>query len=67
MGDMSRHDEERLHQLIANHLRYTGSDRAKHILDHWAEFRTKFVKVMPVEYRRAIREMEAARLMQAAE
>ncbi|MCA0406203.1 MAG: glutamate synthase large subunit, partial [Proteobacteria bacterium] len=66
MGDMSRHDEERLHQLIANHLRYTGSGRAKHILEHWAEFRTKFVKVMPVEYRRAIREMDAARL-QAAE
>lgn len=67
MGDMSRHDEERLHQLIANHARYTGSTRAKHILDHWAEFRTKFVKVMPVEYRRAIREMEKARSLQAAE
>jgi len=67
MGDLARHDEERLHQLIANHLRYTGSARARHILDHWADFRTRFVKVMPVEYRRAIREMEAARLMQAAE
>ncbi|MCA0399271.1 MAG: glutamate synthase large subunit [Proteobacteria bacterium] len=67
MGDMSRHDEERLHQLIANHARYTGSARARHILDHWAEFRTKFVKVMPVEYRRAIREMEKARQLQAAE
>jgi glutamate synthase (NADPH/NADH) large chain len=67
MGDMSRHDEERLHQLIANHLRYTGSARAKHILDHWADFRTTFVKVMPVEYRRALREMEKARQLQAAE
>ncbi|PPD14439.1 MAG: glutamate synthase large subunit [Methylobacterium sp.] len=67
MGDMSRHDEERLHQLVANHLRYTGSARAKHILDHWADFRTKFVKVMPVEYRRALREMEKARQLQAAE
>ncbi len=67
MGDMSRHDEERLHQLIANHLRYTGSTRAKHILEHWPEYRVKFVKVMPVEYRRAIREMEKARSLQAAE
>ncbi len=67
MGDMSRHDEERLHQLVANHLRYTGSARAKHILDHWADFRTKFVKVMPVEYRRALRDMEKARQLQAAE
>jgi glutamate synthase (NADPH) large chain len=67
MGDMSRHDEERLHQLVANHLRFTGSARAKHILDHWADFRTRFVKVMPVEYRRALREMEKARQLQAAE
>jgi glutamate synthase (NADPH) large chain len=67
MGDMSRHDEERLHQLVANHLRYTGSARAKHILDHWADFRMKFVKVMPVEYRRALRDMEKARQLQAAE
>ena len=37
------------------------------ILDNWAEYRTKFVKVMPVEYRRALREMEQARTLQAAE
>ena len=29
MGDMSRFDAERLHQLIANHARYTGSTRAR--------------------------------------
>jgi hypothetical protein len=29
-GDMTRHDDERLHQLISNHLHYTGSSRAKH-------------------------------------
>jgi glutamate synthase (NADPH/NADH) large chain len=60
-GDMTRHDDERLHQLIANHLHYTGSTRAKAILDNWAEMRPKFVKVMPVEYRRAMREMEKKR------
>jgi len=60
-GDMTRHDDERLHQLISNHLHYTGSSRAKDILDNWAEMRPKFVKVMPVEYRRAIREMEKKR------
>ncbi|MBD8067207.1 glutamate synthase large subunit [Devosia sp. PTR5] len=60
-GDMTKHDDERLHQLISNHLHYTGSSRAKHVLDNWAELRPKFVKVMPVEYRRAIREMEKKR------
>ena len=59
MANMSGHDEERLMQLISNHLAYTGSARAKAILDDWAHYRTKFVKVMPVEYRRALREMDA--------
>ena len=66
-GDMSRHDEERLHQLIVKHLHHTGSARAQTILDHWADYRSKFVKVMPVEYRRALREMEKLRGLQAAE
>ncbi|MEH3119730.1 MAG: glutamate synthase large subunit [Methylorubrum populi] len=67
LADMSGHDEERLSQLLTNHLKYTGSPKAKQILDDWAGFRTKFVKVMPVEYRRALREMEMARMPVAAE
>ena len=59
MGDMSRHDAERLHQLISNHARYTGSDRARHILENWETFLPKFRKVMPVEYRRALAELAA--------
>ncbi|MBZ5759096.1 MULTISPECIES: glutamate synthase large subunit [Rhizobium] len=66
-GDMTRHDEERLYQLISNHLHYTGSTRAKLILDNWAEYRPKFRKVMPVEYRRALEEMERSRMGVAAE
>lgn len=66
-GDMTRHDEERLYQLISNHLHYTGSTRAKQILDSWADYRPKFRKVMPVEYRRALEEMERSRMGIAAE
>uniref|UniRef100_A0A179BHL5 Glutamate synthase [NADPH] large chain n=1 Tax=Rhizobium leguminosarum TaxID=384 RepID=A0A179BHL5_RHILE len=66
-GDMTRHDEERLYQLISNHLHYTGSARATEILDNWAEYRPKFRKVMPVEYRRALEEMERSRMGIAAE
>jgi glutamate synthase (NADPH/NADH) large chain len=67
LSDMGGHDEERLVSLIRNHLGYTGSARAKHILDHWADYRGKFVKVMPVEYRRALKEMEQAQRLMAAE
>jgi glutamate synthase (NADPH/NADH) large chain len=59
MSDMTRYDAERLHQLIANHARYTGSKRAKDILAAWNEYLPKFRKVMPVEYRRALQEMKA--------
>ncbi len=67
LENMSGHDEERLVGLINNHLKYTGSVRAKAIIDNWETYRTKFVKVMPVEYRRALREMERARMPVAAE
>jgi glutamate synthase (NADPH/NADH) large chain len=59
MHDMTRFDAERLHQLIANHAKYTGSARAQTILDNWDRDRPKFRKVMPVEYRRALQELVA--------
>ncbi|MFO1136672.1 MAG: glutamate synthase large subunit [Rhodoblastus sp.] len=66
MSDMTRFDAERLHQLISNHHRYTGSTRAKAILDDWANCKGKFRKVMPIEYRRALAELNAA-MKEAAE
>ena len=69
MSDMSRYDAERLHQLVANHARYTGSTRARHILENWDAYLPKFRKVMPVEYRRALAELatrNAGRPMLAA-
>jgi glutamate synthase (NADPH/NADH) large chain len=57
-SDMTRFDAERLRQLIQNHVRYTASTRGQHILDNWNEYLPKFVKVMPVEYRRALQEMQ---------
>ncbi len=65
--DMTRHDEERLLQLISNHRHLTGSTRAAHILENWEIYRPKFRKVMPVEYRRALEEMERMRMNVAAE
>jgi glutamate synthase (NADPH/NADH) large chain len=60
---MTSHDEERLYQLIVNHVHYTGSARGKAILEDWASFRPKFRKVMPVEYRRALEEMAKAQML----
>lgn len=60
MSDMTRFDAERLRQLIENHARYTNSGRAKEILAEWDTMLPKFRKVMPVEYRRALKEMAKA-------
>jgi len=52
-------DELLLRKLIEDHHRWTGSLRAREILDHWAQAREKFVKVFPHEYKRALGEMNA--------
>ncbi|WP_062195882.1 MULTISPECIES: glutamate synthase-related protein [Caldimonas] len=52
-------DEELLKKLVQDHNRWTGSQRARDILDHWEEARAKFVKVFPHEYKRALGELHA--------
>ncbi|MES9991852.1 MAG: glutamate synthase large subunit [Candidatus Thiodiazotropha sp.] len=64
--DMTRYDAIRLKQLIERHLHYTNSEVAKRILNSWESMLPKFVKVMPVEYRRALKEMQAQRADSAA-
>ena len=54
-------DEVQLRKMIEDHHKWTGSLRARHILDHWAESRAKFVKVFPHEYKRALGEIHAAK------
>ncbi|MFM8900247.1 MAG: glutamate synthase-related protein, partial [Burkholderiales bacterium] len=54
-------DEAQLRQLVEDHHKWTGSLRARYILDYWAESRAKFVKVFPNEYKRALGELHALR------
>jgi glutamate synthase domain-containing protein 3 len=59
-------DETLLKKLIEDHHRWTGSLRAREILDHWAERLPRFVKVFPHEYKRALGEMHARSQAEAA-
>ncbi|KRI01608.1 glutamate synthase-related protein [Curvibacter sp. PAE-UM] len=52
-------DEAQLKKLLEDHHRWTGSKRARELLDHWTEARAKFVKVFPNEYKRALGEINA--------
>ena len=67
LTDMTQHDNERLHRLISRHAEFTRSKRAAEILANWREYLPKFRKVMPLEFSRALAEMDKARAMQAAE
>ena len=61
MGDMLRFDAERLLILVERHLLYTGSARARFILENWDEALTHFIKVMPMDFRRALLDLQAER------
>jgi glutamate synthase (NADPH) large chain len=56
---LTQNDEQLVRRLIARHVRYTESPRGKLILSAWESYRTKFVKVMPIEYRRALQQIQA--------
>ena len=54
-------DEHLLRDLVEEHFRFTGSLRARMILDNWSALRGRFVKVFPNEYRRALKQLAEAR------
>ncbi|PKP66549.1 MAG: glutamate synthase large subunit [Alphaproteobacteria bacterium HGW-Alphaproteobacteria-7] len=62
MGDMLRHDAERLRILVERHQLHTGSKLAGELLANWDAALTRFVKVMPRDYAAALRRLEAERL-----
>ncbi len=52
-------DEVLLQGLLEDHVRFTGSERARTILADWKNSRTRFVKVFPNEYRQALEQLAA--------
>ena len=52
----AKDDKQLLHGLIAKHFMYTGSRKAKQVLDAFEAILPKFVKVMPVDYKRVLEE-----------
>lgn len=56
--DLDQHDRRMLKRLIENHAGYTGSDRAKELLQNWETAVEDFVLVMPDAYRRVLAERD---------
>ncbi|HPP54431.1 MAG TPA: hypothetical protein PK777_15875 [Thermoguttaceae bacterium] len=58
-------DLQTLRTLLQRHYQWTGSLQARRILDSWPEMSGKFVKVMPIDYRKALqRQRERERVRQ---
>ena len=54
-------DDTIVKQLVENHVRHTGSKRGAEVLAKWNDYRARFVKVFPKEYRRALGELAATK------
>ena len=61
INHLNQADETMLLALIDKHIAYTASERAKALRADWENARNKFVKVMPNEYKRALKELAAAK------
>ncbi|MBI4974232.1 MAG: glutamate synthase large subunit, partial [Candidatus Omnitrophica bacterium] len=47
-------DELTIHELVSKHYKYTGSTKAKKVLDNFKGELKRFIKVMPLEYKRIL-------------
>jgi len=61
MGNPLRFDAARLRILLERHYLYTGSARARALLEDWDNTLASFVKITPKDYRRALLELRAER------
>ncbi|MBC7171757.1 MAG: glutamate synthase subunit alpha, partial [Polyangiaceae bacterium] len=52
---------DEVRQMIERHLEYTGSKVAERVLRSWNTMVSKFVKVMPTEYRAVLAELQQAK------
>jgi glutamate synthase (NADPH) large chain len=59
-------DDAQLKKLLDDHNRWTGSKRARELLDNWEASRGRFVKVFPNEYKRALGEIHAKKVAATA-
>jgi glutamate synthase (NADPH/NADH) large chain len=49
-----------LYSLVEDHVRFTGSPHGRRVLDNWEHLVARFVKVMPIDYKRVLQARRAA-------
>jgi len=53
-GEVKKDDKDTIYNLLNSHFKYTKSKKAKKILDNMNEELKKFVRVIPIEYKRIL-------------
>jgi glutamate synthase (NADPH/NADH) large chain len=53
-------DQDFVIEMLKKHIHYTDSSFAREIINKWYEYLPRFVKVLPLEYKRALNEMKTA-------
>lgn len=50
----NKYDQEELRNILEKHVQYTGSLKAREVLDHFGEYLSKFKKIIPGDYKKMI-------------
>ncbi len=61
--DITIDDAADLKALIEKHVAYTNSNRGKELLSNWDMSLSHFVRVMPIEYKKALKRLETEEQM----
>jgi len=67
LEDPADEDFADVRALVEEHLERTGSTVAQRVLDNWDDLRGAWVKVMPMDYKRALRELAERQSVEAGE
>lgn len=49
-----------IHEMIQKHVEYTGSPQGRKVLDDWKNYSQKFTKVIPIDYKRMLENIDKA-------
>jgi glutamate synthase domain-containing protein 3 len=58
LEELGQEDMTTVYNLLHNHYKYTGSLRAKEVMDDFKNEIKKFIKVMPIEFKRILQEKQ---------
>ncbi|MFH1777575.1 MAG: glutamate synthase large subunit [Candidatus Omnitrophota bacterium] len=67
LEEVTEEDKDTLYYLLYNHLKYTNSDKAGKIINNMHKELKKFVKVMPIEYKRILEGLKIEKKLNLAE